>query len=336
MAKAKNATEGNSSITNQTNNSTSDSGIVSSSNSANTINIIQYVHKIRGYTYLNKELCFNGNLFYIEREKENCNKVFLTSEWNQTWPYNAFRKKKINDNTSPSNNKRNPAGCIYIALGQLFYYYRYYNKVQNRFPSITRLFEKYKYDAQSDTTTAYKNGNPYKSYNLQDLKSLMYRLKRFIDFKFSLAKGSSGIPRESELKNVLKKMRCNKHWTSNEKTAELLYEAIVINQIPVLVWVQLDYKIWTGHFLIIDGCKVNRNILESKQSFNAACEFHYNYGWGGSNDDWYNTWDGLRPNSHHFNKYRRLYFYAPETIMVKKADNNSAPPLISDLKYPKI
>lgn len=79
-------------------------------------------------------------------------------------------------------------------------------------------------------------------------------------------------------------------------------------------------------------------IVSSSNSANTIniIQYHYNYGWGGSNDDWYNTWDGLKPNSHHFNKYRRLYFYAPETIMVKKADNNSAPPLISDLKYPKI
>lgn len=350
------------------------------------------VSKPREYVTLNKNICLSKNVdkaypfanysedtkygFYRYREEKMSGKVMLNSIWSQDWPYNSFRiihKKRDLD----SLNRRNPAGCAYTALGQLFKFWKEYPLVQEFYPKITELFDIYHYLYIDDETTVFNgktnnfNCSPeteYKEaagYKLDDIKKLMKNIKPLLDYRYSFESGSSGVPIENRLQKILKKMRSSKKWCSEEAMAQACYESIILNGIPVLAWVQLDRKVTTGHFIIIDGCVVDRKKLLETKSFKESCLFHFNYGWGitrkqkdklGSITDyeskttiftdyhiadndgniylttsnqWANAWDGLRPGNNHFNNYRKLYFYAPE-ITYDVVDENA--PIDSNIR----
>lgn len=225
----------------------------------------------------------------------------LKTKWHQEWPFNAFRnyhKKRDLD----IKNKRNAAGCAVVALAHLFYYYKDTPQVQKTLGSyLNKLQPEYIVTIKDgELSTKYEKGK-----SLDGVKDFAkYLHKNFLYGCLTSAKGSSGIPREHEtlfgkgkhlgLDSVLTRMKSSRKPKDFTKAAEYLYEAIVLNRVPVLIWLQQvkgEFVIefnekevvnknirYDGHFCIVDGCQVNVPLLLSTKSFEKACTFNFHLG----------------------------------------------------------
>lgn len=284
------------------------------------------MHK-RGWIELNKTECFATDAkadFYRKAERKAPTGL-LKTKWHQDWPFNAFRsyrKKRDLD----IENKRNPAGCAVVALAHLFYYYKDTPQVQRTLGDyLNKLQPEYIVTIKDgELSTAYEKGK-----SLDGVKDFAkYLHKNFLYGCLTSAKGSSGIPREHEtllgkgkhlgLNSVLTQMKSSRKPKDFTKAAEYLYEAIVPNRVPVLIWLQKvqgkfvlnvygqevvneDIR-YDGHFCIVDGCQVDVSLLLSTKSFEKACSFNFHLG---NPAYWYNS-DG----SISYSEYVKSYTFA--------------------------
>ncbi len=239
----------------------------------------------RGWITLNKKDCLSTGAkatMYRAAEK-NCPTKMLKTSWHQGWPLNAFRLRHSNQKID-YKNQRNAAGCSIVALAHLFYYYKDFPQTKVVFDNLSRLQTSYPMRVYSDRVEVeYEKGK-----SLTDIKEYtQYIKKHFVYGKFtSRWAGSSGIPREKQglldknkgLSTVLTKMRGSAKPKDWKTAAELLYESIVLNNVPALIWLQQDAH-WgirvNGHFAVVDGCKVDTEVLLKTKSFKDACKFHY-------------------------------------------------------------
>ena len=169
---------------------------------------------------------------------------------------------------------------------------------------------------------------------LDDIKEYAgYIHKNFLYGRFtSRWSGSSGIPREKEgkilnnkgLSSVLTRMRSSAKPKDWKTAAELLYESIVLNKVPALIWLQQEAHLGirvNGHFAVVDGCKVDTNTLLRTKSFSDACQFHYhmvnpNYitktGYLYYKNEKICEWETLPDMgaSEDFDRVRKIFFYS--------------------------
>ena len=207
----------------------------------------------------------------------------LKTNWHQGWPLNAFRLRHSNQKID-YKNQRNAAGCSIVALAHLFYYYKDFPQTKVVFDNLSRLQTSYPMRVYSDRVEVeYEKGK-----SLTDIKEYtQYIKKHFVYGKFtSRWAGSSGIPREKQglldknkgLNTVLTKMRGSAKPKDWKTAAELLYESIVLNNVPALIWLQQEAHLGirvNGHFAVVDGCEVDTETLLKTKSFKDACKFHY-------------------------------------------------------------
>ena len=248
---------------------------------------------LRGWITLNESDCFSPTSradFYRKAEVQATsdlnlfNRGMLKTNWHQGWPFNSFRSRHKNRDMD-YHNQRNAAGCAVVALAHLFYYYKdtpevqrtlgsYVNKLQTSYPMKLK---------DGKLTVTYEKGH-----SLDEVKSFAkYIHKNFLYGCLTSKWGSSGIPRENEtlfgkgkhlgLKSVLKEMRNSAKPKDFKRAAKLIYEAVVLNRVPVLIWLQRSSRT-NGHFCIIDGCNVNTQTLLTTRDFEKSCEFHFHKG----------------------------------------------------------
>ena len=335
--------------------------------------------KLRNYISLNKADCFSNTVkgdFYRKKEKIANEKVLMTSSWSQKWPYNAFRKR-INFDLglgialskpfvwggiegvlhwihNKDFNGKNAAGCAVTALGQLLYYWRDYPEVKNEFPMVAKMQDYLVYNYTDDKTYTYKYDGEF-----EDLKSYMKKISSNYTYgKISTPIGSSAIPKESAMSKILKKMRSSVHNRNEEESAKFLYEAIVLNRIPVIVLLQKSSRV-DGHFAIVDGWRLKeKHSLNDDKSFLVASEFHINWGWGlgvdrdggyfekdknenyvlDSNGNktifvgdwyWYNLSDIIKGSG--YSRIHKMFFFAPQSVLTGTDINLNENPCSLDL-----
>ncbi|MBR5958560.1 MAG: C10 family peptidase [Salinivirgaceae bacterium] len=241
----------------------------------------------RGWQSLNKTECFatDARASIYRAAEKNCPTEMLATNWHQGWPFNAFRRE-YKKRDMDYKNKRNPAGCTVVALAHLFYYYKDFPQVQKVFDYLNKLQTSYPMSVYSDRVEVeYQKGK-----SIDDVKRFAkYIHDNFLYGCLTSQSGSAGIPRENGtllgkgkhlgLKSVLTQMRNSAKPKDWKTAAELLYEAVVLNKVPALVWLQKEPNNFgvrsEGHFVVIDGCKVDTNLLLKTKSFRDACKFHY-------------------------------------------------------------
>lgn len=248
----------------------------------------------RVWIELNKTECFatDAKADFYRKAEQKAPTGMLKTKWHQEWPFNAFRsyhKKRDLD----IKNKRNAAGCAVVALAHLFYYYKDTPQVQKTLGSyLNKLQPEYIVTIKDgELSTKYEKGK-----SLDGVKDFAkYLHKNFLYGCITSSKGSSGIPREHEtlfgkgkhlgLDSVLTRMKSSRKPKDFTKAAEYLYEAIVLNRVPVLIWLQqVKHNVgnvevrYNGHFCIVDGCQVDIPLLLSTKSFEKACKFNFHLG----------------------------------------------------------
>jgi|GEM_PF-6656133 len=249
---------------------------------------------LRGWITLNESDCFSPTSradFYRKAEVQAksdidlfLNRGMLKTNWHQGWPFNSFRSRHKNRDMD-YHNQRNAAGCAVVALAHLFYYYKDTPEVQRTLDSyVNKLQTSYPMELKDgELTVTYEKGH-----SLNEVKSFAkYIHKNFLYGCLTSKWGSSGIPRENEtlfgkgkhlgLKSVLKEMRNSAKPKDFKRAAKLIYEAVVLNRVPVLIWLQRSSRT-NGHFCIIDGCNVNTQTLLTTRDFEKSCEFHFHKG----------------------------------------------------------
>lgn len=166
------------------------------------------------------------------------------------------RRKKA----KAGGNKLPPAGCGAIAVLTLLWYYRNYPSVQNEYEGIENIEIKYDKTAPKDQT-------------LEKIMKKIWEenlLGKFVFFKqtASLAIRFDKLPGFYEIKKL--------YWTnSNEHIYKALFEAVVLNRVPVVVR-------FFNHWAVICGAEFNYyNYIMNSEHFSKSTKFRLNTG----NDD---------------------------------------------------
>lgn len=203
----------------------------------------------------------------------------MTSEWNQTSPFNQSCPMYTN---SSGNKSRTYCGCVAVALAQILYYYR------DRMPAKTpvaipgytgagkvtlntvkagtafnwsKMFDKYTYDKTSDQVTAVAN------------------LLLYAGMSVTSTYGISAT--SASCSNVVKSMAKYFGFTSNavlvNRTSYTYsqWEDVLINELmnarPIFF---NGVSYYMNHAFVLDG-------------YDGMGYFHVNYGWGGRSDGYY-------------------------------------------------
>ena len=261
---------------------------------------------------------------YVNREKSLNGLPLIGSQWHQHMPYNMFRNKEYED--------KYPAGCGTIALGQVAWYFRHEKEIQEKLPYINKIAASYQENGGNKSLIGaigkkkiiVSNGLYSRTYveefpeikggekeplsgsveermgkRLDEvyLKETLSALDNYLKNVKKSETGTSSNITDNSVSGLFQEIR-NELFQIKEPSwntiAKRLYEAIVVNNIPVIVG--LGYKAnsylkeavsyvtdwdWDlgGHWCIVDGVNVDRDMLEKTHDFSKACKFHWNFGW---------------------------------------------------------
>lgn len=197
------------------------------------------------------------------------------------------RKKKQGDS---DHNNLEPAGCGPIAVLMLLWYFRNYPCIKNAYSGIETIQNSYDPN-DSRNSTLEKIMKKIWNENLVIIKNIDY----------------NGTSSKIKLDSLpLKKMRSDVSDNSSyEAICKAVFEAIVLNRVPVLI-------AFESHYAILSGVKFEYSKYCSTKSFYDSMKIYPNLGWGRGPVGPY-TIDKLK-NGKIYN-IKCLYFYAPTDVI---------------------
>ena len=243
----------------------------------------------------------------------------LTSHWHQDTPYND--KVPI-----LSNGKRAAAGCVAIAAGQVFYFWR--NDMPSKLAATTPTYD----HGDAPVTSAYqiKAGTPLKwelmcdSYNQQpsEYRDAVATVVAAIGMQAWMSYGESSGAYIWDLPFNLYNLTADRADKDNNHSDSSWSSLIYSNLAKGMPLVFSGYnEDWEGHALVIDGYKASGDL------------FHFNFGWGGQSDGYFTTKEsgdqnivfGMSPTVMHNIHPRRYHLEADiqlPAIVYAKATND--------------
>ena len=238
----------------------------------------------------------------------------LTSHWKQDSPYNDKVPRLANGN-------RCAAGCVAIAGGQVFYYWR--RDMPETLPATTPT-----YDFGVPVTAEYQimHGTPLKwdlmcnSYSTQPAE---YRdavatfvaalgMQSWMEYGESSGAYIWNIP--YEMYNLHSKQANKDDGYTDEKWSALIYADLLKGHPLVYSGYNDD---WEGHAVVIDGYRATGDL------------FHFNYGWGGQGDGYFTVYESGNNNVsfpvsptvmydiYPINQHKNVDIELPKTIYAK-------------------
>lgn len=223
----------------------------------------------------------------------------LSTKWNQDKYYNGRCPK---DNAGPG--QRAYAGCVPTAMGQVMNYYRW---PLNGTGSYTYLDSTYGTQTADFANTLYNwDEMPVQLNNFDSsLAILLYHLGVSVDLKYGA--GGSGMYNHKAAYSLRTyfKYSPETQYMYRDTTLHLNWKQIVKKHLDRKM--PLYYAGWSdtiyvsGHAFVCDG-------------YSDTTFFHFNWGWGGSYDNYFNL-DGLNPGGSDFNLRQELIVNMfPDTV----------------------
>ncbi|MBL7137414.1 MAG: C10 family peptidase [Bacteroidales bacterium] len=221
----------------------------------------------------------------------------ITSHWNQSPWYNELCPA---DPAGPGGHC--VAGCVPVCMAQVMYYFRW---PETGTGSYTYTEPNYGVLTADFGATTYKWNEMTNSINRSNLAiaELIYHLGVSCDLQY----GPSG----SGMYNHKAAYSLRSFFKYAPGTQYLYRDSTTLNWDSVLI-AHLDRKIpmyyagWSvpdtsGHAFVCDG-------------YQDSCFFHFNFGWGGSNDGYFYTSD-LTPGGYNFNLAQEVVIHCfPDTV----------------------
>lgn len=246
----------------------------------------------------NKYLNYDGNTL---SSKSTITPVapLLTTKWNQDKYYNG---RCPEDNAGPG--QRAYAGCVPTAMGQVMNYYRWpntgtgsYSYLDSTYGTQTANFAatNYHWDEMPVQLTTFDSS----------LAILLYHLGVSVDLKYG-PNGSGMYNHKAaySLKTYFK-YSPETQYMYRDTTVHLNWKQIVLKHLdrkmPMYYAGWSDTIYVSGHAFVCDG-------------YSDTTFFHFNWGWGGSYDNYFNL-DGLNPGGSDFNLRQELIVNMfPDTV----------------------
>lgn len=238
----------------------------------------------------------------------------LVSKWNQGSPYNAMCPA---DAAGPGGHCY--AGCVATAMGQLLYYYRHpdqgtgtYTYCHPDYGTISADFgaTTYDWDAMPSSLTRENDA----------AATLLFHLGVSVDMDYG--------PDGSGMWNHKAAYSLKTYFGYGPETQYYFRDSITLDWDSILI-TNLDqrkplyYAGWagvqstSGHAFVCDG-------------YQGTNYFHFNWGWGGSNDGYFYT-DNLTPGGSNFNYAQEVIPMFPDTINYSYPDYCAGNRLITAL-----
>lgn len=238
----------------------------------------------------------------------------LVSKWNQGSPYNAMCPA---DAAGPGGHCY--AGCVATAMGQLLYYYRHpdqgtgsYSYSHPDYGTISADFGATTYDWDAMPSSIIRENDA--------VATLLFHLGVSVDMDYG--------PDGSGMWNHKAAYSLKTYFGCGPETQYYFRDSITLDWDSILI-TNLDqrkplyYAGWagvqstSGHAFVCDG-------------YQGANYFHFNWGWGGSNDGYFYT-DNLTPGGSNFNYAQEVIPMFPDTINYSYPDYCTGSRLLSSL-----
>ncbi len=238
----------------------------------------------------------------------------LTSHWKQDSPYNDKVPRLANGN-------RCAAGCVAIAGGQVFYYWR--RDMPDALPATTPT-----YDFGVPVTSEYQimHGTPLKwdlmcdSYSNQPseyrdaVATFVAALGMQTWMEYGESSGAYIWNLPYEMYNLHSKQANKDDGYTDDKWSALIYADLLKGHPLVYSGYNDD---WEGHAVVIDGYRAGGDL------------FHFNYGWGGQGDGYFTVYESGDNNVsfpvsptvmydiYPINQHKKVDIELPKTIYAK-------------------
>lgn len=238
----------------------------------------------------------------------------LTSHWKQDSPYNDKVPKLANGN-------RCAAGCVAIAGGQVFYYWR--RDMPDALPATTPT-----YDFGVPVTSEYQimHGTPLKwdlmcdSYSTQPseyrdaVATFIAALGMQTWMEYGESSGAYIWNLPFEMYNLHSKQANKDDGYTDDKWSALIYADLLKGHPLVYSGYNDD---WEGHAVVIDGYRAAGDL------------FHFNYGWGGQGDGYFTVYESGNNNVsfpvsptvmydiYPINQHKKVDIELPKTVYAK-------------------